>query len=926
MWKVIKRMLVVLLSAALFVWLLRWFASNFAQQWLWMRQMGYTQIFWGVLTIKWVLAGGTFVLVTICTWFNLRYMRRVLAGLGENDATPAGLTRLSEYPPRFRVWLSALAAIAVGWVSAAKIYPQWKMCLDFLWGGRFGQVDPIFGRDIGYYVFSLPFYQMLQHNLVRLLLIELAIIVFVYAYSGCVRLSRKQPWVRSRKVVGHLSLHLLLGLCFLGWGFYLDRFALLYNSTGVVYGVGYTADHVQSATFIAMALVSFLLAAVIAVGFLIRRFKAIAMVVFVAMGAYAVLVVAIPSLVQKYKVEPSELQLETPYLKNNIAFTRQAFQLEDVGVRPYPASRNLNGEDIADNQETIDNIPIWDSRAVLPTLRQTQEMRLYYQFYHANVDRYHLADGYHQVLVSARELALKLPQKARTWVNRHLQFTHGYGLVMSFEAKKEIEGLPAYVIDNIPPKSAYGIQIDQPAIYYGEMMPGFRIVDTGIKEFDYPKGADNVYTNYGGSGGVPLDSFAKRMVFALAQADSNILLSSYIGPDSRIQIWRRVSERVHTIAPFLTLDKHPYPVVSKGKLYWIQDAYTVSRRFPYTKPHASAVGRVSYIRNSIKAIVDAYNGSVQFYVVDPQDPILTAYRNAFPGAFKPLSDLSDDLKQHLRYPKDLFAVQSDVFRSYHMTDPQVFYNQEDLWSYALKTHPKNTAKNGGLAQWAKPKPVPDTLKPYYILMRLPGTRSLEFLLMTSFTPQGRDNMIAWMAAKCDFPEYGHLVVYELPKERLSYGPAQVQAMINQNTLISQQLALWDQKGSHVIPGDLIAVPLAGSFLYVEPVYLTSANLNLPQLKRVIVVQGDRVVMAPTLQEAVEGAVGAGRMSGEVQRRLQPAAGAYPGLDEQARAVFSRAERAMRENNWQDFGKAMAELRHVLQPHGKLHPAARGPNL
>jgi len=918
MWKVIKRTLIMLIGATLLVWILRWFASNLAQPWLWMRQMGYTQIFWGVLTIKWALAGGTFVLVFILTWFNLRYMRRVLVGLGEDDATPAGLTRLSEYPPRFRVWLSALAAVALGWFSAAKIYPLWKMYLDFLWGGSFGQADPIFGRDIGFYVFKLPFYQMLQHNLVRLLLIQLTIIVVVYAYSGAIRISRNQPWIRNHKIAGHISLHILLGLCVLGWGFYLDRFALLYNSTGVVYGVGYTADHVQSTTLAVMALVSFLLAVVIAFGLLTRRFKTIVMTVGGAMVAYVILVVAIPALVQNFKVEPSELQLETPYLKNNIAFTRKAFQLEDIEVKPYPASKNLTGKDITGNQETIDNIRIWDSRALLPTLRQTQEMRLYYQFYDADVDRYHLADGYHQVLVSARELALNLPQKAQTWVNQHLQFTHGYGLVMNFDAKKEVEGLPVYVIDDIPPKSAYGLQIDQPAIYYGEVMPGFRIVNTGIKEFDYPKGAENVYTSYRGSGGVPLDSFAKRMLFALTQADSNILLSSYIGPESRIQIWRRVRERVQTVAPFLSLDKNPYPVVSEGRLYWIQDAYTVSRRFPYTKPRASAVGRVSYIRNSIKAVVDAYNGSVQFYVVDPGDPILTAYRNAFPGAFKPLSELSDDLKQHLRYPKDLFAVQTDVFRSYHMTDPQVFYNQEDLWSYALKTHPKKTTKKSkGLEAWVKPKPL-DTLKPYYILMSLPESRSLEFLLMTSFTPQDRDNMISWMVAKCDFPEYGHLVVYELPKERLSYGPAQIQAMINQNTLISQQLSLWDQKGSHVIPGDLIAVPLAGSFLYVEPVYLTSESLNLPQLKRVIVVQGDRVVMAPTLQEAVEEAVGVERPSGEVQRQPSPKPNASLGLDEQARAVFTRAEQAMKENNWQDFGKAMADLWHVLMPQNKSH--------
>lgn len=912
-----KRTLQALLGIALFVWLLRWLAANVVQPWLWMRQLDYAQIFWGVASVKWVLGGVTFALVFACTWFNLRYARRVLGSLDKDATTAQGKVRLAEMSPRFRVWFSALAAIGLGWKLAARISPQWQTVLNFRWGGSFGQTDPIFGRDVGFYVFSLPFYRLLQHGPAMLLILQIAIIVFVYAYCGCIRMRRKEAWVRDPRIVGHLTLHIVLVMVFLAWGFYLDRFALLYRPSGVVYGVGYTADHVRSVAVVVMALALVLLAAGVAAAFFKRRFSAIGRAVATGLGVYLALVVVLPALVQKYKVQPSELRLETPYLENNIAFTREAFGLDEVEVKAYPAAGELTRADLDAHQPTVDNIRIWDSRSLLPTFRQTQEMRLYYQFYDVDVDRYHLADGYQQVLLSARELARALPRRARTWVNQHLQFTHGYGLVMSFDSKKESEGLPAYVIDDIPPKSSHGLRVEQPALYYGEKTPGYRIVGSSVREFDYPSGDQNVYTRYHGVGGVPLDSLGKRLLFAFAQKDINILLSSYLGPESRIQIWRRVGERVHTVAPFLALDKDPYLVLSEGKLYWIQDAYTVSKRFPYTEPHDSALGRVSYIRNSVKAIVDAYNGSVQLYVVDPQDPILAAYRRAFPGAFQPLSALSPDLKQHLRYPRDLFAVQSDVFKAYHMTDPQVFYNQEDLWSYALKTRPKET--NTKYDQWGDvlniPHKEPGALKPYYILMSLPGSQDLEYVLMTSFTPRNRDNMIGWMAARCDFPHYGQLVVYQLPKESLSYGPTQVQAMISQNTVISQQLSLWDQKGSRVIRGDLIGVPIAGSFLWVEPVYLTSEGLNLPQLKRVIAIRGDRVVMAPTLQQAVEAVVGGSQppTQATAQPGLQRSTGL--GADETTRATFRRAQAAMQKGDWQEFGKAMDELQQMLTPPG-----------
>jgi hypothetical protein len=502
----------------------------------------------------------------------------------------------------------------------------------------------------------------------------------------------------------------------------------------------------------------------------------------------------------------------------------------------YPALTDLTPDVIARNQDTVQNIRLWDSRPLLQTYQQTQAIRLYYQFYNVDTDRYHLADGYHQVMLSSRELASELPTQAQTWVNENLQFTHGYGLVMNSVSKTIGGGFPQYLIKDIPPVSQYGgLNTIQPAIYYGEVSPGYKIVSTGIKEFDYPKGNENVYTSYQGSGGIPLDGIWKRLLFAWTQSDVNILFTSYLTPQSKIQIWRSVQERVSQIAPFLLLDKDPYAVVSDGKLYWIQDAYTVSDRYPYSQPQGGGTAQGSnYIRNSVKIVVDMYNGGVSFYIMDPKDPVLDVYRRAFPGVFKDLNDLSAGLKAHLRYPQDLFAIQAAEYSTFHMTDPQVFYNREDLW----------------VAPEEKYDGAVNPMEPYYILMKLPGSSQMEYLIMTPFTPQKRDNMIAWLAARCDFPDYGKMLFYELPKEKLIYGPNQISAMIDQSTTISQQLTLWDQKGSGVIRGKLIVIPIENSFLYVVPLYLKAEGTNFPQLKRVIVATGDRVVMEPTLDESL----------------------------------------------------------------------------
>jgi len=876
------------------------FIPDWIQKWLWMRQLNYGGIFWTLFTVRWGLFCEAFVVALLYLWINLRFAVK-------NGATfrVSGLTVESAIASRLGVQISpavlklSMGAVAVvaGLFYALMFYAKWDTYLRFRYGGSFGLSDPLFGRDAGFYVFRLPFYELLQSSVATLAVITLLGVLACYVYFGLEQFSgsgkRMQAW--GSKTAPHLSILFCILVASWGWGFYLDHFELLYSTQGVVYGAGYTADHVTRVAFWIMTAAAAALCALLVFNIFRPRFRAIMIATGIYVGLFIVAVWVAPALFQRFEVLPNELARETPFLKDNIAFTRSAFNLDKIEETSYPALADLTPEVIARNQDTIQNIRLWDYRPLLQMYQQAQEIRLYYQFYGVDVDRYHLPDGYHQVMLSTRELSPELPAQAQTWVNEKLQFTHGYGLVMSFVSKTMGGGFPQYVLENIPPQSSYGLTINQPAIYYGESMPGYRIVATGVKEFDYPKGNQNVYTSYAGTGGIPLDSLWKRLLFTWTQADVNILFTSYLQPESKIQIFRRVQERVQQIAPFLRLDNDPYAVVSQGKQYWIQDAYTVSDHFPYSTPHAAAFQEgLNYIRNSVKVVVDMYDGTVRFYVMDPNDPVLAVYRQAFPGVFQDLNQLSPDLKAHLRYPQDLFSIQADQYRTFHMTDPQVYYNREDLWVLPQEQYAGRVAP----------------MEPYYILMKLPGSDTLEYLLMTPFTPQKRNNMISWMAARCDFPEYGKMLFYELPKEKLIYGPMQIEAMIDQNTAIAAQLTLWDQKGSRVIRGNLIAVPVENSFLYVVPLYLTAQGTDFPQLKRVIVISGDKVAMEPTLDEAIQSVFGTAQPGISAQG---PGAQAPAGHLElgQARARLDDAQKAMQQGNWTDFGKSMEALKRLL---------------
>nr|WP_294518006.1 UPF0182 family protein [uncultured Rhodopila sp.] len=817
---VLRRVLWIVIPACLLLFIVLGVITGYLVKWLWMRELDYAGIFWTLLSVQWAMFGSAFVFAFLYIWLNARW------AIGSGAA-----------PVQARIVnsLAALVAAGIALFGAAAFATEWDTWLRFRYGGSFGQADPLYGVDVGFYVFHLPFYELLQTALMLLTVAALVISVAVYVLFGALRTDARGRTKATDRATSHISALLLVLVANWGVGLYLDHYDLVYSTLGVVYGAGWAADHVTRLALWFMAGVSVVAVVALAVNVARPRIAWLAAGAGIYVTLYLAGVFALPELFQRFIVQPSELALETPYLKHSIASTRAAYQLDAIQETAYPALADLTPDVLSRNQDTVENIRLWDARPLLQTYQQTQAIRLYYQFYNVGVDRYRLPDGYHQVMLATRELSPALPAEAQTWVNQRLEFTHGYGMVMNFVSKTVGGGFPEYVLENVPAESTDGLAIAQPAIYYGQSMPGYRIVASGTKEFDYPKGNDNVYTSYAGTGGIPVDSLLRRILFAWNQGDINILLTAYLKPESRIQIWRTVQERVTQVAPFLKLDHDPYPVLSGGRMYWIQDAYTVSDQYPYASPHkAGFAANLNYLRNSVKVVVDMYNGSVQFYIMDPKDPILAAYRDAFPGVFKSLDQLTPDLKAHLRYPEDIFAIQADEYKTFHMTDPQVFYNREDLWVAPNETY-------GGEEQ---------AMQPYYILMKLPGSDTLEYLLMTPFTPQNRDNMISWLAARSDFPDYGQAIFYQLPKEKLVYGPNQIEAMIDQNTNISQQLTLWNQKGSRVIRGKLIVTPIENSFLYVVPVYLQAEGTSFPQLKRVIAITGDKVAMEPSLDEAI----------------------------------------------------------------------------
>jgi uncharacterized membrane protein (UPF0182 family) len=758
----------------------------------------------------------------------------------------------------------------------------------------------------------LPAYVALKNWMLLILVISAAIAAAIYFLHGQIDFERR-PWRISISALAHGSI--LLGLFFAvkAWSYFLDRYLLLYNDNGVLVGAGYADIHVGLPGLWLLVCLG-AAAAVISWANIGRpRLWPPILATAAVFGGSFIFTELVPGVFERLYVKPSELQLEAPYIKSSIELTRKAYNLGQVAVRPFPAEEGLNFAALQQNHGTVDNIRLWDWRPLMDTYAQLQEIRTYYKFFDVDVDRYHLNGSYQQVTLAARELEPSLlSANAQTWVNLHLLFTHGNGVVMSPVTQKSAEGLPIFYLQDIPPVATGGPRITEPRIYFGNGIDDYVIIKSSTAEFDYPKGKDNAYTTYGGKDGIAIGTARWRSLFAWYLNDINILLSGYITGDSRILLHRNIQDRVQTIAPFLQLDHDPYVVISDGRLYWIQDAYTTSNWFPYAQAQPS--GDINYIRNSVKVVIDAYNGTVAFYVSDPTDPIIATYRRIFPALFKPLGSMPADLQQHIRYPEDLFYIQALEYRAYHMEAPEVFYNREDLWEF-----PREPASPDGAF-----RREPARMTPYYIMMRLPGDPHAEFFLMLPMVPSQRSNMIAWLAARCDPPDYGKLIVYEFPKEKLVYGPFQIEARINQNTKISQQISLWNQMGSRVIRGNLLVVPIDNSILYVSPLYLRAETGQLPELKRVIAAYGDRVVMEDTLPAALAALFGAAvpvPPAPQTAGTSSAAAGSSDKRAQEALEHYNQAIARLKAGDWAGFGSELDALRPLLEQLGR-QPAIR----
>jgi len=807
--------------------------------------------------------------------------------------------------------VSAALAIFVAQGEAS----GWDTYLKALYSVPVGITEPALGNDVGFYLFTLPLLEDLRDLLLLVIFLAAAVAVGVYWARGSLDFRESPPRI-TPGAAAHLSV--LLGIFFLqrAMNYWLGRFGLLLHTNGVVFGLRYV-DRIlwQPGLWLLVALAvagAALCFSNVGEGGIRRPILAA-----VAVFGSALVLNLIQPIVERLWVKPDELHVERPYLERNIAATRHAYQVDGVDVKPFGGRGTLTLAAMKQDSPTVDNIRLWDPRPLIATYRQLQEIRLYYDFRDVDIDRYLIGGKYTEVMLSARELNVdQLPENAQTWVNAHLKFTHGAGIAMSPVNAKDAEGLPIFYIKDIPPRSDVGLKITQPAIYFGEERDNYNLVNSATPEFDYPRGTDNAFAFYTGKGGVPIAGFLRRLLFSYYYKDINLLVTDNIVAKTKIMFRRNLSDRVSTLAPFLNLDHDPYPVIHDGRIVWIQDAYTTSDHYPYSQRNpyqfsADSPSVINYIRNSVKVVIDAVDGTTEFYVADPEDPIIRTWAKIFPVLFKPLAAMPSDIRAHIRYPEDFFLVQADIYRTYHMTDPQVFYNREDLWGFPRENYSGQTVQ----------------MQPYYVVMRLPGEPHEEYILMLPMVPSGRDNMISWLAARCDGADYGHLFEFSFSKDRLFYGPYQIQARINQSPDISRQLSLWNQMGSKVLLGNLLVIPIQDSLLYVEPLYIRAENGQLPEMQRVIASYSDRTVMGDTLQSTLEAlftgtaapppmiAAAAVPAAPPTAPISVPAAGGLAG----ASTHYNRALDALKAGDWTKFGAEMEALgRELGQAPDSMH--------
>ena len=875
------------------------FVTWLSREWVdyaWFSDLGQRDVF--VIRIVSQLAiGALFALLSfVILYVNMRVARRMaprVMAIGMPEGTPE---QFEAFIRQVRGGIGPImdkailyGALALGFFNGLEMSTNWKIIRLALASVRFGYVDPQFGRDVGFFVFKLPVFNLLGDWLIGILVLTTLLSALVHLLGGAI-----QPWARLKGFAPHVKGHLsvLMAFIVLAWGFsdWIKIWELNFSRTGQIIGAGYTDIHAQAPAYSILIVISVVTAVALLANIRFRGWRLPAIALGVWLGASLLLGVLWPSMMQQFIVAPNEVAVEAPYITRNIAMTRRAFGLNDVEGRSFAASENLTADDVLADRKTLANIRLWDPKIVAQGYRQLQSIRTYYEFPDVDVDRYVINGKKEQVLVSAREMnSAQLPEASQTWLNRHLVYTHGFGLVMSPVNAADTRGMPQFIIGDVPPRTTSDLKTDQPRIYFGEETKDYVIVDAGIKEFDYPLGEKNAEYQYVGKGGIPIGGPLTRIAWALRLGSSQVLFSKAVKSQSRVLLHRDLTTRLNALAPWLTYEKDPYPVLVDGRIVWVIDAYTTSENFPYSEGLPGST--INYIRNSVKITVDAFDGSTHFYAFDPTDPVLKAWRSVFPTLVESGDKIPKAIREHFRYPQGLFEAQAEVYRTYHMTDPRVFYNKEDQWE--IPGERKGSA-----------------MEPFFVLMSLPGESEEHFYIMQPYTPRNRDNMIGWVAANSDPENYGKRTVYLFPKERVVLGPEQVSAQINQDALISPQLSLWNQRGSNAILGNMLVVPIKDSIVYIQPLYLQAETTAIPELTRVIVVYADKIEMERTLEAALLKVFGETSASEMATSSVTPGGGGDVAAAA-ARKLFTDAVDAQRKGDWATYGAKITELGKVL---------------
>ncbi|MBD3320863.1 MAG: UPF0182 family protein, partial [Chitinivibrionales bacterium] len=794
---------------------------------LWFENLGYDKRFWTVVGSRIILYAVGAVAAFVFVYLMMKTSTQKLS-----TGTP-------KYP--------AIIAVAVALIMGFGISGLWNEILLFV--NRVpGEIkDPVYNKSTGFYLFTFPLFSAVLTWLFSLIIVTLIAVIggrlfgFIGTQAGKSTITA-DDFQQIGSLRGHLFFLASLFLAAMAANSYLAIFRLMYSTEGVVNGVGYVDIHYRRLAYI----VAMVVYAVCSLSTLLCAFSAKARSAFFGVRhnsvqwgklfiipglAAAILIIVIgivPGIVTSLVLTPNEITLEKPYINHNIKFTRMAYGIDDDNIiqSEYDAGRDITPSIVDQNTRSLENIRLWDPRALIDNLKEQQEIRLYYEFHDVDIDRYHFGNDYRQVMLSTRELAKNdLDPNSQTWVSRKLKYTHGYGLVLLPVHEFLPQGGPNLLIKNIPPQvGPREFTINRPGIYYGERTNDYVFVRTSQKEFHYPSGDENVYTTYEGRGGVGVGSFMRKVFYSWKFDDYRLLFSGYFSPESRVLFYRNIMQRVRNLAPFLVFDRDPYAFISKdGHIKYIIDAYTVSRNYPYSEKYTGDLAHfygVNYIRNSVKAVVDAYDGSVEFYIVNEDDVVISTYARIFPGLLKPMGSMPDDIQAHIRYPVDFLVVQSQIYSTYHMEDPAVFYQREDVWQFATERYRDNF----------------QTVDPYYVMVDYPEEDGIVFSLIMPFTPRNKNVINAWMAGICDMPDYGKLRVFTFPKGVEVLGPRQIEARLDQDTEMSQAMTLWGQRGSRVIRGNLLAIPLFDKkklyILYAEPIFLQAEDAQLPEIKRI----------------------------------------------------------------------------------------------